>query len=139
MKKIILLFLLFISLNIFSQSNYWNENHFKINSSETVDQPKTFKEFQLNTQSLITELKKAPSIYKKNTSNVIIELPNEEGEFLKFRIFKKNNFAPELAIKYPDIYAFVGKSIKGKSIANISYSPSQGLNVAITNPNKQLL
>ena len=136
MKKSILLFFILSIINGYSQKNYWKETQETINYENVVDQPAHFKSFSLETSKLTTKLLNAPSAFDSSNSNVIIELPNEQGELLEFRIFEKSNFANELAKKYPTIKAYIGKSVKGKSIANISYSPSQGFNIAITNSKK---
>ncbi len=118
----------------YSQNNYWTVSQTKINSENTVDQPLHFKQYTLDATNLLIHLKKATTFSGNSYSKATIELPNEKGELIKFRIYEKSNFAPELAAKYPEIKSFIGISEKNKYTANISYSPYQGLNVAILNP-----
>ena len=133
MKKILSLLVIMFQFVGYSQNNYWTVLQTKINSENTADQPLHFKQYNLDATNLLVHLKKATTFSGNSYSNVTIELPNEKGELIKFRIYEKSNFAPELAAKYPEIKSFIGISEKDKYTANISYSPYQGLNVAILN------
>ena len=53
------------------------------------------------------------------------EFPNANGELEKFLVWENSNFEPGLQAQFPDIRAYVGRSVSEKSATiNFSVSPS---------------
>ncbi len=118
MKKkstLTLLCVLFANL-CFSQSyKLWSkvEKSGVIKISKTVEResfPKEFKLYELNLESLKQNLSSTQDrfISKKGT---LISFPNASGELEQFEVYEASNFEPGLQAQFPDIRAYVGKSL----------------------------
>jgi chitodextrinase len=58
------------------------------------------------------------------TSNVVLSLPNAEGQMENFRVFENSNMDPALAAKYPEIKSYIGVGIDNPTLtAYFSVSP----------------
>lgn len=58
------------------------------------------------------------------TSNVVLSLPNANGEMETFRVFENSNMDPALAARYPEIKSYVGVGVENPSLrAYFSISP----------------
>lgn len=133
-KPFVFVFLLLLSFGLQAQA-LWT----KASPSETQTRqkayrssmPQEFNLFKLNTTALTNLLANAPDRFSGN-SNVIIELPTNNGEIQRFRVYEASVMEPALQIKHPDIRSFVGQGIDDPSaIARFSTSPF-GVNVMIT-------
>ena len=79
--------------------------------------------FDLNLSVLKTNLLSSP---KRNSSasQVIISLPNADGQLELFSIYENSNFDPELAARYPEIKSYIGIGIDNPtSTTYFSVSP----------------
>ncbi|MGG7036901.1 MAG: reprolysin-like metallopeptidase, partial [Flavobacterium sp.] len=103
-----------ISNRIYSE----NQRFFKFKSDE-------FKE------SLINVADKSSGL-----PGVVVSFPNIDGELEKFLVWENSNFEPGLQAKYPNIRAYIGKSLtdKGATI-NFSFSP-RGVQTMVLRPDK---
>ncbi len=135
-KKILSLALASVSFLAFAQTGkLWKTTTTVINKS-AVEENKQFikspKLYSLDFDALKVALQGAPKSTGSEKSKIIISFPNAEGNFEDFRIYEKSNFEPELQEKYPEIRAYVGESVFGKSKIYFSVSPfglsTMGLN-----------
>lgn len=106
MKKIFFLgFILFVSLQSNAQE-MWNKvkNASFLNSIENTYKrsvmPKHYKLFKLE-NSFTSALK-----ITTEKATQIIELPNSEGKFERFKLKEVSNFSPALAAKFPEIKSY---------------------------------
>ena len=82
-------------------------------------------EFDLNVealkQSLITSPKRGANV---KTSNVIITLPNSDGQMERFSVYENSNMDPALEASYPNIKSYIGIGIDNPTAtAFFSVSP----------------
>src|SRR5690606_18048234 len=136
-KPFVFVFLLLLSFGLQAQA-LWT----KASPSETQTRqkayrssmPQEFNLFKLNTTALTNLLANAPDRFSGN-SNVIIELPTNNGEIQRFRVYEASVMEPALQIKHPDIRSYVGQGIEdGGAIARFSVS-GLGVHVMISSPN----
>lgn len=88
--------------------------------------PRTLYEFNYNelSQTLSRSLEKNSN---KNSSNIIISLPNIDGKLVQYRIIEASVMHPDLQAKYPEIRSYVGYSIGATpSTIRFSLSPYKG-------------
>ena len=139
LKPFMLMSLMLISIGMSAQKALWT----KVSTKETQSQEKTFRNstptefdlFQLNTSALKALLAKAPERFT-TTSNVIIELPTNNGEIQRFRVYEASNFAPELQAKHPNTRSYMAQGIEdGSAIARFSVSNNVGVHVMISSAN----
>ncbi|MCB0453148.1 MAG: T9SS type A sorting domain-containing protein [Aequorivita sp.] len=96
--------------------------------------PQDFNLFKLNTPAFKNLIANAPERFS-GTSNVIIELPTNNGEIQRFRVYEASIMEPTLQAKYPDIRSYVAQGIEDASaIARFSVTPI-GVNVMIFSAN----
>lgn len=118
------------SQNIFREISVGN------NVSKTSDALKKFKEFKFDKSNFLNITSNTKSRKSQQKSEIVISLPDENGNFEDFEIFESSLFSRELSIKYPMIKSYVGRNKKRTSTVRFSYSPSQGFNAAISNNKK---
>lgn len=120
--------LLLISSFAFSQSDKaWkraNEQEIKTFKNEKGREfPQSAKYYNLDVSSLRQTLFSAAKVASE--SNVIISIPNVNGEMEQYKVWENSNFAPELQAQFPDIRAYSGVGIKDKTASiSISVSPN---------------
>ena len=74
------------------------------------------------------------------TSDIILSLPNTNGEFEKYRIEEASVFQQELQEKYPEIRSYIGYGIDSPSAyLRFSLSPYKGLSGIVLGKEKMLL
>jgi len=129
MKKFILFFTIVLSFaQIDAQEKaMWNKvSQEKVSRLERIKKTSYSENQQFYTLN-IDVLRKKLSVAKtqrSGLSNTVIEFPTVNGEFEKFQVWENSNFAPELQQKYPNIRAYVGRSISDKATTiNFSLSP----------------
>lgn len=90
--------------------------------AERTTTPKEFQIFSLNEGSLKNSLALAPNRNNRN-SNVIIDLPTENGVMQSFRVYEASNFAPELQAMHPNTRSYAAQGIDDPSaVARFSIS-----------------
>lgn len=132
MKKLLLIAIALLSFQFQAQS-LWN----KIDK-RGVSQLSRMREninnegelyFTLNLSAFKQSLANVPNKFSGN-SNVIVEFPNVNGELEQFRVWENSNFEPALQAQFPEIRAYVGKSLTDGSTINFSISP-QGIQTVL--------
>jgi hypothetical protein len=134
MKKSYILFLIvFLCATVSYAQNIFKKVNPNTRINKITENPKNFTQYRFNETQFTTISANIKSRETQKQSKVIISLPNEKGDFVKFEIFEASVFSKELSSKYPTIKSYVGRSIDGLSKVRLSYAPSQGLNAAISN------
>ncbi|MRT16374.1 T9SS type A sorting domain-containing protein [Vitellibacter sp. q18] len=137
-KPFVFVFLLLLGFGLQAQPALWT----KASPSETQTRqkayrnsmPQEFNLFKLNTNALTNLLANAPDRLSGN-SNVIIEMPANNGEIQRFRVYEASVMEPALQVKHPDIRSYVGQGIDDRgAIARFSVS-GLGVHVMISSPN----
>lgn len=131
----VVLVLMLVSVGVSAQSALWKKANPQELQARTTAQrnstPQEYNLFQLNTEALKSHLANAPERFTA-VSNVIIELPTNNGELQRFRVYEASNFAPELQAKHPGIRSYAAQGIDDPSaVARFSVSPA-GTNAVIT-------
>lgn len=90
----------------------------------------------LDLEELKQALSTAPQRFKVKESNLVISLPNANGESDQFRITEFSNMDPELAARYPEIKSYTGKGVTDP-LATVYFSISPlGLQSMVINADK---
>jgi hypothetical protein len=137
-KPFLFVFLLLLNFGLHAQNALWT----KASPSETQTRqkayrnsmPQDFNLFKLNTPAFKNLIANAPERFS-GTSNVVIELPTNNGEIQRFRVYEASVFAPELQAQYPNIRSYAAQGIDDASaVARFSVS-NMGVNVMISSVN----
>ncbi|WP_419213998.1 fibronectin type III domain-containing protein [Maribacter sp. X9] len=130
MLRCVIICTLFFNAATYSQTNPWQ----KINtaSSKTTFQKDSLRTFRLDAKLLLQACVNAPQRIAKKKSAVIINFPNQKGDFTAYTVYESQILHPELSKKYPDIRSFVGMSGDGSSL-HFSFSEADGLHGFIYN------
>lgn len=138
LKPLLFLVLMIVGYGMNAQEALWQ----KVSPSETQSRPtanrnstpEEFDLFKLNTPALKNLLEQAPERFT-GPSDVIIQLPTNNGELQHFRVYEAPTFAPELQAKHPDIRSYAAQGIDDPSaVARFSVS-NVGVNVMISSAN----
>lgn len=100
--------------------------------------PRTLYEFNYTelSQTLSRSLEKNSN---KNSSNIIISLPNIDGKLVQYRVIEASVMHPDLQAKYPEIRSYVGYSIGATpSTIRFSLSPYKGFTGIVLGKEKTL-
>jgi len=114
---------LFFSASSFAQNNktLWTKASKERISSDALifrkAKPNKAEYFQLNMESLKAVLATAPSRgnMTTNSSNVIVNFPNAEGDLESFRVMEASIMQSELQAYHSDMRSYVGQSIENPS------------------------
>src|SRR6187399_395134 len=118
MKNIYLfVIILLVSATSFSQSgSIWKPiKETEITSLTKVKRssfPTNYQLLKLDLSLLKTSLLNAPLRDSNHKSNLIIELPNAEGQMEHFRVMETPCMEPGLAVKYPTIKTYAAQGIE---------------------------
>lgn len=129
MKKLLLAIAILLSLTqTYAQRNTaWKKVTADIPVSERVKTTSYSEDqqlYQLNLTQFKQSLLNAPQKFSGQTG-VVVEFPNSTGVLEKFQVWENSNFAPELQAQFPEIRAYIGKSLIDKSATiNFSISPA---------------
>lgn len=117
----------------FGQQNYWSKlkdtriNPENLNPRWTA--PTTFTLYQLDTDHMKAELKKAPQRFSKDES-VIIKFPDSDGQIRDYIIQEASVMEPELQAKFPEIRAYTGwQKNHPENTIRFSMTPENGMHV----------
>lgn len=117
MKKILLLIIcLSGSLFVFAQQNFWksvNESSIKKNLFANRHKPQAYQLFQLNENSLESNLSAVPSERSVGaaSSSFILSIPNPDGQIERYSVVDAPVMDPALAARYPSIKSYAGQGI----------------------------
>jgi subtilisin-like proprotein convertase family protein len=107
----------------FGQGSLWNktsDNRVRnLSKMERASMPKEYQLFSLDFDNLKERLQEAPS-ENSGSSNLIIEFPNQNGEYTSYKIFYAPIMEAGLANRYPDIKSYIGISVDGTSSIRFS-------------------
>jgi subtilisin-like proprotein convertase family protein len=111
-----LLFLLSLALFAQSDKNWKKIEEQEAKSSKNLKQrtyPSSSNYYSLNLSSLRETLFSAPK--EASSTNIILGMPNVNGEIEQFKIWESSNFAPELQAQFPEIRAYAGAGVVDKT------------------------
>ena len=125
-KLFLLIFCMSIGSFIAQKSRVWQQESI-VNSNKIKASSRTLpakKIFNLNIRILEQEVENAPKrAAKGSTSNVIVSIPNADGQFEQFSVFEASVMEPELQARFPEIRSYAGQGIDDPS-ATIRFSIS---------------
>ena len=130
--------LLLLSFGLQAQNALWN----RVSNTETQNRQKTFRKtmpqdfdlFSLNTSALKNQLANAPARFS-GLSNVVIELPTNNGDLQRFRVYEASVMEPALQAQHPNIRSYVAQGIEdGSAVARFSIG-NDGVHVMISSVN----
>ncbi len=136
-KPFLIVFLMLFSIGLQAQSALWT----KISVTETQNKqkldrktmPQSFDLFSLNSTALKSQLQNAPERFS-GVSNVIIELPTNNGEIQQFRVYEASVMEPALQAQYPEFRSYAAQGIDDPAaVARFSVTDA-GMHVAISSP-----
>ncbi|MFZ4106382.1 reprolysin-like metallopeptidase, partial [Flavobacterium sp.] len=127
-KKILLIALILITNFSFSQQkiSFWKPNS-KSNilvEKSSLKLPKN-NLLDLDIVSLKLYLSNSPQrSSSSNSSNIILTLPNADGQMDNFKVYENSNMDPELAARYPEIKSYIGIGVDDQTLMSyFSISP----------------
>lgn len=126
MLRLFTFFLFFlISVNAFTQ-NFWKQvNDKQITSLRNSDRgviPEKYATFAVDFEKMQVYLKNAPENFNHNEA-FLFEIPMPDGTTMSFDVINSPVMEKGLAVKYPEISTYKGRSIEDESI-NIRFSIS---------------
>lgn len=134
MKNLLVsIFTLFLCLNLTGQ-NLWNNSDLSRTTSprkHRVSHPSEFRTVSFELSTFLNQVREAPlrSAADAMESEVIVSFPLPNGKNTAFRLVDAELMHPELAAKFPELKAWIGKGIDDPTAdLRISYSPYHGLN-----------
>jgi len=139
MNKILTLCLTFLSLTVSAQS-LWTEikdSDIQVRNDQEIKQlPNVYKTYELDYQSLVSQLELAPAedLAINMKSDLIISLPLPDGSMQSFRVYDSPTMQPGLAAKYPMIRSFKGVSTSSDRTTVRFDIGTNGLHAAIHSP-----
>jgi subtilisin-like proprotein convertase family protein len=87
--------------------------------------PNDFILYELNLDSFRQALSNAPDRASILDSNIIVTIPNTDGELERFKMYEASNFTPDLQAQFPEIRSYVGIGIDDQ-YAQIRLSSAPG-------------
>ncbi len=132
MKKLLLLLAIVFSFGqiVAQKSTAWRkitqEDVSKLQRVRTEGNTEGELYFTVNTSAVKQALLNATDKFS-NTAGISIYFPNKNGEMEQFKVWENSNMEPSFQAQFPDIRAYVGKSVTDKgTVINFSLSP-QGI------------
>ena len=120
-KKLLIILMMISSLFLNAQGkSFWHQieessikNEAKLRRASF---PNEYRLWKLDLQSLKNVIRNAPVRGEfKGVSNVVIHLPNAEGQLERFRILETPIMEKGLAEKFPTIKSYVGNGLDDKT------------------------
>jgi len=106
---------------------------------EELDLPQNLNTYQMQPALLQNLLQQTPKREIAASSTVIVPFPVGNGLTEDFAIFEASNFHPLLAVKYPTIKSYVGKSTSSSKIIRFSLSSQKGLSATIISADRKTI
>ena len=117
--------LLTVTSFVFAQDGLWSKT--SASNKTPLDSRMQLPEknlFELNVESMTSELSKSPSRFGKDNSSKILSLPNSNGKLERFKIYENSVMDPALQAKYPNIRSYIGIGVDNPTAtAYFSMSP----------------
>ncbi|GAA3620229.1 reprolysin-like metallopeptidase [Flavivirga jejuensis] len=133
--KLLLLINIFIfGFNCFSQQ-IWKLNTPAL-QNKVVENSKEHKLLVLDNNSFLSLVKGVSDRTSSKKKSSTILLPVENNTFEAFEMVGASNFSEELALKFPEIKSYVGKSTQSNKVVRLSFSEHNGLRAFITAGNE---
>lgn len=139
MKRPLLILALLLSIGqmLAQGSSVWRKASVSITSKLARVQQNTNNEgeqyFSLDMAAFKQPLTNAQDKFS-NTPGVMVEFPNVNGNIEQFKVWENSNMVPEFQAQFPEIRAYVGKSLVDGSTINFSVSP-QGVQTILFRAN----
>ncbi len=121
----------FLITSVFAQNSsdgLWSKLQVKTVTGEKVRRssfPSNYYLYQLNLNQLRNILVNAPVLFaNNNSSDLIIEFPNADGAFEKFRVYESSIMDPILEAKFPMIKTYAAQGIEDPT-ATMRFSVTQ--------------
>lgn len=112
-----------IFVSSFGQGSLWSkttEGRLKdLSKMDRASMPREYQLFSLDFTALKAQLLQAP-LENTGSSNVIVDFPNQDGDFTSYRIYDAPIMEAGLANRYPNIKSYLGVSVDGT--ASIRFS-----------------
>jgi Metallo-peptidase family M12B Reprolysin-like len=145
MKRNLLSLLLLVSIFVFGQNR---KSSFELVDNMTIDfstprlkevMPQQFKIFKFDYDSFAAQLTNVPNRDTFNgISNVIISIPNPEGQMVDYRIVEASSFDEVLQSRFPNIRSFAGNEVANPAnVIRFSLSKENGISVTIRSVTNQ--
>ncbi len=129
--KTVVTLLLTLTTSLFAQNSHdglWFKLDTKQVTGEKVRRssfPSNYYLFQLNLNQLKSLLANAPVLFaNNNASDLIIEFPNAEGNYEKFKVYEASIMDPALEAKFPMIKTYAAQGIDDPT-ATMRFSVTQ--------------
>ena len=96
--------------DIFSHNTgqLWN---LRLNQEFSKFEIKSSDEYHLDEKKLVSVLARSPLINKKERSDILMDFPSPEGEFINFEMYESPVMPPYLSMKYPMIKTYTGRGL----------------------------
>ncbi len=140
MKYSLLLTILLLQIGLFGQ-NVWQEvspHRNNVPKKQRITHPDHFKTISLDVEAFKVAIRELPSRSEIANSRrlVSMEFPLPNGKMGKFKMMDAELMHPDLAAKFPQLKAFIGKGIDDPTAdIRITYSPYHGFNGMIQSGN----
>ncbi len=139
-SHLLLVACLFLSYSIIGQSLWYDtpSNRKNAPQKQRITFPKEFKTISLNIESFESATSEVPLRTEANLNKkeVFLDIPLPDGKLQKFRLYDAELMHPDLAAKFPELKAYIGKGIDDPTAdLRISYSPYHGFNGMIKSGN----
>jgi len=133
MKANLLILSLFFSFSLFAQNDYWKTSYGPVDTEVIPDDriPKTYKTFEIDLDFVNNLLIDAPDSKSRTASNVSFQIPDQNGDFLNFKVYKSATLPQELK-DLSGIQTYSGYSQNG-DIASIVTS-MWGIHIGVLRP-----
>lgn len=136
-------FLLLLFCNVLNAQSLWEETS-ESNIPRTGERriiPQKYKVYQLKLNTLLPILQAAPERFKSNfaESDVVLTLPNAQGNTLQFRLQESPVMEPELQSRYPNIRCYTGRGMDDPSALIKCDLGPWGFHAMVIRPGKSTL
>ncbi|MET2985870.1 T9SS type A sorting domain-containing protein [Aureibaculum conchae] len=129
--------ILLVCANGFAQEKkLWSKVNAIDNTEQLLETKTEIKKHQLFTLNINQLKNKLQFNSKSNKTSKIIEFPDVDGNFLKFKVHEKPLLHSELAKKFPSIKSYYGRGINDKSLSVHFTTTKLGLHAMIVSPEK---
>lgn len=132
--KLLIVLMILGHLSSFSQQNFWKRIDHKnlvVNSFSKDRTPSSYIAYHADTQSIDQYMAKAPDLYSHQLSNIKIEIPDDNGQFVSYKIYKSGSMSKQLAQSTPQIHTYRGYGVKNPTVsASITINP-MGIYISI--------